>query len=62
MEIKLHVPELAIVNFKVESAGLGKALATGIMLTLYKSLLKDLNKWSQLLPPPLQKQGDLQIQ
>ena len=44
MEIKLHVPELAIVNFKVESEGLGKALATGIMLTIYRSILNDLKK------------------
>lgn len=38
VELKAHVPELSVIDVKLESEGLGKLLAFGMMSTLYKAL------------------------
>jgi hypothetical protein len=43
MKAKVHVPELCIIDFSVESEGLGVAMATAMMSTIYKKLMSSLN-------------------
>jgi hypothetical protein len=42
MKVKVHVPELCIIDFTVESEGLGVAMATAMLTTVYKSLMSKL--------------------
>ena len=42
MELKAHVPELCVVDFKVKSEGLGVAMATAMLSSVYKMLLQEL--------------------
>jgi hypothetical protein len=44
MEVKLHIPELAVIDFKIESEGLGVAIGTGLLATIYKPLLRELSR------------------